>query len=659
LFQKRAVANDTYKGGGNKDLDFRGKIITVKSENGPANCIIDCEGAGRGFYFDTGEGPNAEVSGFTIRNGYVFNGGGIYIYNGSPTISNCIITDNEATRSSGGGIYVGGYYPRITNCTITNNTAYVGGGLYSAADGGMVTNCTINNNTARTKGGGIYSYSADDVFTDCAISGNYAEDGGGGIYCISSSADFNRCTIQNNRTGDAASYGGGVYVYSSSANTFTNCIVTGNSAYDDGGGFYLSSASPTITNCTVSGNSVDSAGGGVYFYSSSTKIWNSIFWGNTPNEFYVYSGTPEVHYTDIQGGYSGTGTIDSDPLFVGNGDYHLTSAPTASPCIDTGWYSAPELPSTDKDENARIIGSQPDMGAYEYEKYAPTVSTGVASSVTGSTANLNGTINPNGAISYYWFQFGTTTGYGSNTAYTNVVDGKSAISVSFPQSGLSSNTTYHYRMAAMSYGGTSYGSDQTFKTPAVSNPTVTTTAVSSITSTSATSGGNVTADGGASVTSRGVCWSTTPNPTIANSKTTNGTGTGSFTSSITGLTPGTPYHVRAYATNSAGTGYGSDVSFTTSYAANRYVCSDGYCGGKTPCNRTVSEAVAAAGTGTLIKIAAEEHNGNFSLSVDKDLTLQGGWDKTFNNPNGGTTTLHGAPKAPQGSLTLQNLNIKP
>jgi hypothetical protein len=94
-------------------------------------------------------------------------------------------------------------------------------------------------------------------------------------------------------------------------------------------------------------------------------------------------------------------------------------------------------------------------------------------------------------------------------------------------------------------------------------PTVTTTSITNILNTSATSGGNVTSDVGASVTARGVCWSTSPNPTIANSKTTNGTGTGAFTSNITGLSLGTTYYVRAYATNSMGTSYGSSSSFTT------------------------------------------------------------------------------------------------
>ena len=98
--------------------------------------------------------------------------------------------------------------------------------------------------------------------------------------------------------------------------------------------------------------------------------------------------------------------------------------------------------------------------------------------------------------------------------------------------------------------------------PAVA-PTVTTTAIADIDKTTATGGGNVTADGGATVTARGICWSTSQNPTVNDSHTTDGTGTGSFTSAMTGLTANTTYYVRAYATNSAGTAYGEQVSFTT------------------------------------------------------------------------------------------------
>ncbi|MGE5342808.1 MAG: leucine-rich repeat domain-containing protein [Candidatus Omnitrophota bacterium] len=94
-------------------------------------------------------------------------------------------------------------------------------------------------------------------------------------------------------------------------------------------------------------------------------------------------------------------------------------------------------------------------------------------------------------------------------------------------------------------------------------PVLTTNSVTSITSTSATCGGNITSNGGVGITARGVCWSTSAYPTTTNSKTTDGTATGSFSSSLTGLTPGTTYHVRAYAINVFGTSYGNDVIFTT------------------------------------------------------------------------------------------------
>ena len=105
-----------------------------------------------------------------------------------------------------------------------------------------------------------------------------------------------------------------------------------------------------------------------------------------------------------------------------------------------------------------------------------------------------------------------------------------------------------------------------FTTEVSSPPTVTTASVSSVAGTTAQCGGTITDDGGATVTARGVCWSTNQTPTTSDSKTNNGSGTGSFTSHITGLATGTTYYVRAYATNSAGTGYGSAMSFATQEA---------------------------------------------------------------------------------------------
>jgi uncharacterized protein (TIGR02145 family) len=132
---------------------------------------------------------------------------------------------------------------------------------------------------------------------------------------------------------------------------------------------------------------------------------------------------------------------------------------------------------------------------------------------------------------------------------------------------LTANTTYYVRAYATNSAGTAYGSELTFTTSAAAPviPALTTVVATSITQTTASSGGNITSNGGATVTSSGVCWSSTTGPTTAlTTKTTDGSVTGSFTSSITGLTANTTYYVKAYATNSVGVAYGSELTFTTS-----------------------------------------------------------------------------------------------
>ena len=137
--------------------------------------------------------------------------------------------------------------------------------------------------------------------------------------------------------------------------------------------------------------------------------------------------------------------------------------------------------------------------------------------------------------------------------------------------GLTANTLYYVRSYATNSVGTAYGNEITFTTledPVL--PTVTTDTATNITQTTATSGGEVTSDGGAYVTVRGVCWSTSPNPTTSDDHTEDGSGIGTFVSNLTGLTANTLYYVRAYATNSLGTAYGNEIDFTTT----AFVCGD-------------------------------------------------------------------------------------
>ena len=197
---------------------------------------------------------------------------------------------------------------------------------------------------------------------------------------------------------------------------------------------------------------------------------------------------------------------------------------------------------------------------------APTVTTASASDVTASAATGGGEVTADGGVGVTARGVCWSTASNPTTGDDTTSDGLGTGVFTSDITGLDPVTTYHVRAYATNSVGTSYGADVEFTTLAAV-PTVTTAAVVNVAQSNATSGGEVTDDGGASVTARGVCWSTAANPTTADDTTTDGTDTGIFTSNIEGLDPATTYHVRAYATNSAGTSYGADVEFTTLAAA--------------------------------------------------------------------------------------------
>jgi len=303
---KVLIADGTYTGPGNRDIDFKGKAITVKSENGPENCIIDCNGTEqqphRGFNFTSGEGPSSIIEGMTITNGYgpdelvIFfmspAGNAIFCDGSSPTITNCRIAGNNFGR---GAIFCLTFSsPKISGCTITDNsTDYVGAGIYC----GLLCHPTIS---------------------DCLISGNFAD------------------------------YGGGVFCWQTSYPSISHCTIAGNQAEYYGGTILCNGGSPNISHCTIADNRTTEAGGALYCRgSTSPAISNSILWNNQaaegPELFLIGDGSNSsnltVSYSNIQAGQAQAsldanssllwepGNIDTDPCFVADGYWDNNSTP--------------------------------------------------------------------------------------------------------------------------------------------------------------------------------------------------------------------------------------------------------------------------------------------------------------------------------------------
>ena len=226
-----------------------------------------------------------------------------------------------------------------------------------------------------------------------------------------------------------------------------------------------------------------------------------------------------------------------------------------------------------------------------------------------------GSVNWRGIMGYYWSSSLYDVGNGSILHFT------------------SGNSNNDY--GAMTYGFPARCLSGTSNT--MTTATVTTTAVTGITSNTASTGGNVESDGGSSVTARGVCWSTTANPTITDTKTNDGSGTGTFSSSITGLTASTTYHVRAYATNSAGTAYGNDVSFVTSpFTCGSTLTINHVAGEVAPVDKTTTYGTVTNIPGEPTKCWITKNLGatNQATSVDDASEASAGWYWQFNKKQG-------------------------
>jgi uncharacterized protein (TIGR02145 family) len=201
-------------------------------------------------------------------------------------------------------------------------------------------------------------------------------------------------------------------------------------------------------------------------------------------------------------------------------------------------------------------------GCKKEEKVSlPVLSSTIVTNISGTSGTSGGNITSDGGAPINARGVCWSTANNPTVANSKTKDGSGIGVFSSNITGLSEGTTYHVRAYAVNLAGTAYGEDLLFSTFA--RPIVTTTNISDITLSAAVSGGNITSDGGKPVTDRGVCWSTTNSPTINDSKTSDGEGLGSFVSSAANLAEGTTYFIRAFATNSIGTAYGNQFSFTT------------------------------------------------------------------------------------------------
>ncbi len=349
-------------------------------------------------------------------------------------LTHAIIERGQATGASpenkGGGIYVENSSPTISNSTIRDNTAKgSGGGIYLTNSNAMLSNNTIANNTAGTSG---------------------ASAAGGGVYLANANVELTGNTIRGNRVYISGSYttpsgyGGGIYA-SSSSPTLRNNVISGNTVDANlnsnarGGGIYFAYGSPVLTGNTITGNAITNdatgvyavkEGGGIYLYQSSPTIVNNILWNDAPQEIFVKVSGPAVPltvaYSDVQGGEGSIinpdgaplnwveGNVYSDPLFVdaASGDYQLQAG---SPAIDAGtayfeWGGVILLNLTP----AEYLGAAPDMGALESEgsgggaNLAPIADAGLDQTVLKRTkAFLDGSasFDPDGEImGYQWRQ---------------------------------------------------------------------------------------------------------------------------------------------------------------------------------------------------------------------------------------------------------------
>lgn len=341
------VADGTYSGPLNTEIGFDGKAITVKSEHGPALCVIDCKKAARGFYFRRGETRKSILAGFTVRNGRAFcggaapyqeHGGGILCVKSSPTIKNCVVELCRACDTGGGIACLAGSAPLVALCTVRKNAAEAGGGI-ACGEGSDATieKCAVESNIALNPdsgdGGGILASDSSPAVRGCAVSYNTAANGGGFACRYDSVPTLQDCRIFRNTALDnfMSGCGGGVAIFSAGGHPkISSCDIYRNDAEWDGGGVYCSyDTAPLIYQSAIVANHA-LFGGGIVCDNGSMPViaWSRIA-GNEAMDFgggidCEFESRPLIERCTIERNRA----MGADPLDPPVADYFLWEAGT-------------------------------------------------------------------------------------------------------------------------------------------------------------------------------------------------------------------------------------------------------------------------------------------------------------------------------------------
>jgi hypothetical protein len=374
------LTDGTFRGDGNRDMDYQGKAITIRSQSESAEaCVIDSEGYAlhnhRAFEFHSGEGPASVLQSVTVSNGHIEYGGGIRCEGSSPRLIGCIFADNTGYEHGGGLDCWPGSAPSVESCTFARDSSgYGGGGVRCYRSSASFSQCTFADNFSVWGGGGLDCSEGSPTLTDCSFLGNVAvrmgDASGGGLSCWQSAASVTGCRFVGNECdglGAGACFagppdatltgcwferntctgkGGAIGVMASATLTLRDCTIWRNVAQRGGGGIFAANGGATFEGCTILANMATSGSGILAAFAGQIALDRTIVAFGITGEAIRCEGTTtaalsccDLYANDggdwvgsVSGQYGSNGNISAHPLFC-NADFTLHAD---SPCAPDG-----------------------------------------------------------------------------------------------------------------------------------------------------------------------------------------------------------------------------------------------------------------------------------------------------------------------------------